>query len=184
VTLTRRYDTWGNPLQGSEIAGYAFTGREWDPESGLYYYRARYYDPKIGRFLSEDPIPIALRTHEEVNPYAYVMNRPINAVDPSGLSARSYADCLSNCLYQTLTQNRQTFGCNLTRSVVGGAIGGAATCVIIVAVEPELLPALPGCLVIAVPSTIGVAALWSFNIYTWQNVGSTLGCLIFCAGSL
>ena len=33
----------------------AFTGREWDSETNLYYYRARYYDPKIGRFLGEDP---------------------------------------------------------------------------------------------------------------------------------
>jgi RHS repeat-associated protein len=41
-------------LQGGSSSGFAFTGREWDPEAGLYYYRARYYDPKIGRFLSED----------------------------------------------------------------------------------------------------------------------------------
>ncbi len=39
----------------SSKGGFAFTGREWDPETNLYYYRARYYDPKIGRFLSEDP---------------------------------------------------------------------------------------------------------------------------------
>jgi RHS repeat-associated protein len=37
----------------------AFTGREWDPEIGLYYYRARYYDPKVGRFVGEDPIGFA-----------------------------------------------------------------------------------------------------------------------------
>ena len=37
----------------------AYTGREWDPETGLYYYRARYYDPKVGRFISEDPIGFA-----------------------------------------------------------------------------------------------------------------------------
>ncbi|MCL4244488.1 MAG: RHS repeat-associated core domain-containing protein, partial [Candidatus Dadabacteria bacterium] len=35
---------------------YSYTGREYDAESGLYYYRARYYDPSIGRFLQEDPI--------------------------------------------------------------------------------------------------------------------------------
>jgi len=45
VTLTREYDPWGSLLQGSGAAGYAFTGREWDPEITLYYYRARYYDP-------------------------------------------------------------------------------------------------------------------------------------------
>ncbi len=56
VTLTREYDLWGNLLLGSATSGYAYTGREWDAEAGIYYYRARYYDPKIGRFISEDTI--------------------------------------------------------------------------------------------------------------------------------
>jgi RHS repeat-associated protein len=38
---------------------YRFTGREWDKETGLYFYRARYYDPDTGRFISEDPIGLA-----------------------------------------------------------------------------------------------------------------------------
>jgi RHS repeat-associated protein len=42
------------------IQPYGFTGREWDSETGLYYYRARYYDPRIGRFISKDPICIFL----------------------------------------------------------------------------------------------------------------------------
>ena len=41
---------------GGTVSGYGYTGREFDPERGLLYYRVRYYDPKIGRFLSEDPI--------------------------------------------------------------------------------------------------------------------------------
>jgi RHS repeat-associated protein len=60
---------------------YAFTGREWDPETGLYYYRARYLDPKVGRFISEDPIGLA----GGVNSYSYVAANPVNAVDPAGL---------------------------------------------------------------------------------------------------
>jgi RHS repeat-associated protein len=81
VTLTREYDPWGNALQGSTTAGYAFTGREWDAETNLYYYRARYYDPKIGRFISEDPIGFK----GGINFYAYVDNRPTIWTDPSGL---------------------------------------------------------------------------------------------------
>jgi len=82
VTLTRDYDPYGNPLNGSTPPGYAFTGREWDPETSLYYYRARYYDPKIGRFLSEDPIGDG-----EQSAYAYADNRPSTLTDPYGLQA-------------------------------------------------------------------------------------------------
>jgi RHS repeat-associated protein len=64
-------------------SGYAFTGREWDAETGLYYYRARYYDPKIGRFLSEDPIGFM----GGANFYAYVEGNPLTLVDPFGLSS-------------------------------------------------------------------------------------------------
>lgn len=79
--LTRQYDAWGNLLQGSAVSGYAFTGREWDTETGLYYYRARYYDPKAGRFISEDPIGF----EGGLNLYAYVSNRPTRYTDPLGL---------------------------------------------------------------------------------------------------
>ena len=66
---------------GASEPGYAFTGREWDPETGLYYYRARYYDPNAGRFISEDPIGF----DGGVNFYSYVLNRPTRFVDPFGL---------------------------------------------------------------------------------------------------
>lgn len=80
-TLTRQYDPWGNLLQGSVTSGYAFTGREWDSELGLYYYRHRYYMPSIGRFTSEDPI----RFGGGANFYAYARNAPTLFRDPSGL---------------------------------------------------------------------------------------------------
>jgi len=57
-----------------------YTGREMD-ETGLYYYRARYYSPEMGRFISEDPIRFA----GGMNWYAYVENSPLNWVDPLGL---------------------------------------------------------------------------------------------------
>lgn len=81
VSLSRQYDAWGNLLTGDTTGGYAFTGREWDAEIGLCYYRARYYDPKIGRFITEDPI----RFDDGINFYVYVRNNPVNASDPSGL---------------------------------------------------------------------------------------------------
>jgi RHS repeat-associated protein len=62
-----------NPLQ--------YTGRENDG-TGLYYYRARYYSPRLQRFISEDPIGFG---GGDVNLYAYVGNDPVNAKDPLGL---------------------------------------------------------------------------------------------------
>jgi RHS repeat-associated protein len=81
VTLSREYDPYGRPLSGAASGGYAFTGREWDPDLGLYYYRARFYDPTLARFLSADPLGIAGGT----NGYAYVENAPTRFIDPTGL---------------------------------------------------------------------------------------------------
>jgi len=78
------YDSFGNIASqaGTEINPFTYTGREYDAESGLYYYRARYYDPTIGRFLSEDPIGFA----GGINKYVYVGNSPITLTDPYGLN--------------------------------------------------------------------------------------------------
>ena len=53
---TYSYDSFGRPQESTFSQPYSFTGREWDTETGLYYYRARYYDPAAGRFISRDPI--------------------------------------------------------------------------------------------------------------------------------
>jgi len=55
VTAERRYTTWGNLETGAGEPGYAFTGREWDPETGLHSYRARYYDSNLGRRSTPTP---------------------------------------------------------------------------------------------------------------------------------
>jgi RHS repeat-associated protein len=64
------------------VGKYTWAGREFDAESGLYYNRARYYDPKVGRFTSEDPIGF---NAGDSNLYRYVMNEPTGWTDPSGL---------------------------------------------------------------------------------------------------
>ena len=66
-----------------------------DKETGLYYYRARYYDPMEGRFISKDPIGFK----GGINVYAYVQNNPIDLTDPNGLrggqtgNANARTDC-------------------------------------------------------------------------------------------
>jgi RHS repeat-associated protein len=74
------YDAYGNST-GSAKTRYGFTGRERDSATGLMYYRARWYDPQLGRFISEDPIGLA----GGINQFAYVGNDPQNRKDPTGL---------------------------------------------------------------------------------------------------
>ena len=78
------YDSFGNIEQqvGSLVNPYTYTGREFDSESGLYYYRARYYDSGMGRFINEDPIGFAAG---DFNLFRYVGNNSINWIDPFGL---------------------------------------------------------------------------------------------------
>lgn len=87
------YDAWGNITLntgsfGFEGAGlvntFTYTGREYDVETGLYHYRARAYDPAIGRFLQKDPLQGNQNLTQSLNLYAYALNNPVNMVDPSG----------------------------------------------------------------------------------------------------
>jgi RHS repeat-associated protein len=99
VILTRRYDPYGTPVAGSGQSGFAFTGREWDAETGLYYYRARYYDSSQARFISEDP----LKFQTEINPYAYVSGNPVARVDPSGLIPIDTLWDIGNLIYDVVS---------------------------------------------------------------------------------
>lgn len=77
---SQQYDAFGRGA-ASGLTRYGYTGREWDAEAGLYYYRERWYDPHIGRFISEDPIGFA---GGDVNLYGYVWNNPQSFTDPTG----------------------------------------------------------------------------------------------------
>ncbi|CAN7656590.1 RHS repeat-associated core domain-containing protein [Bosea sp. LjRoot9] len=105
----------------ASTGSFRYTGQRIDPETGLYYYRARMYAPALGRFLQPDPIG----TQGGLNLYAYVGNDPLNATDPSGAVVEF-----------TSTSNSLLLGGAIALpSVRGGAIalpealgiGGAAT---------------------------------------------------------
>jgi RHS repeat-associated protein len=94
-TVVQRYayDAWGELKQN--IGGFSFSGtapvntftfhsRERDEELGMYHFRARQYDPSVGRFLQKDPQYGSLDESGALHPYAFALNDPVNRRDPSG----------------------------------------------------------------------------------------------------
>jgi RHS repeat-associated protein len=74
------------PLAGNGVPNpWQFTGEAWDAGVELLHLRARYYQPEVGRFITKDPWPGDVWRPGALNGYAYVMNDPVNVVDPSGL---------------------------------------------------------------------------------------------------
>ena len=147
-------DASGNPIEQSLIGNpYMFTARKFDNESGLYYFRARYYDAAIGRFLQVDPISSAILP---VN-YLYAWNNPINWIDPYGL------------------WSWRSFGRGALKAA-GVAVAGAAVGVVIVLAAPAAATSVASS---AVLMTVGkgmavVAAAglgWETGqIYTGQDI--------------
>jgi RHS repeat-associated protein len=85
--IIRIFDSIGTDITANPTVktSFTFTGRESDSESGLYYYRARFYDPTIGRFLQKDPHPgILADPLSIINSYIYTQNNPSMYTDPSG----------------------------------------------------------------------------------------------------
>jgi RHS repeat-associated protein len=82
-----QYDPWGNPeiSLGNAPNRFLFTGEERDAASGLYYLRARWYDPSVGRFLNRDPLAGRPELPQSQHRYSYALLNPVRYVDPSGL---------------------------------------------------------------------------------------------------
>lgn len=120
-----KYDEYGKPQAGN-LGVFGYTGQAWLPSVGLWYYKARAYDPELGRFLQTDPIGV----EGGINLYAYVGNDPINATDPLGLNSdvglsqpivvRGYPDPPAFEL--------GLFGGNILADMFGNLLGGVIDC--------------------------------------------------------
>ena len=86
ITQHTEYIAFGEVLfeehSTSKTMPYLFNGKELDTETGLYYYGARYYDPRVSIFLNVDPL-----AEKTMTPYAYTNNNPINLIDPTGMAS-------------------------------------------------------------------------------------------------
>ena len=95
LAQTYTFDSFGKQtaLSGSLTNPFRYTGRDFDTETNLYYYRARYYDANSGRFLGEDP----KRFGADVNFYSYVSNTPTGFLDPFGWAKCKSGACAGDC---------------------------------------------------------------------------------------
>ncbi|MFY9909071.1 MAG: RHS repeat-associated core domain-containing protein [Candidatus Sulfotelmatobacter sp.] len=111
VAGTYVYDAFGNLTgsTGSITNPFRYTGREFDAETGVYFYRARYYDSTVGRYIGEDPLGFP---GSGPNFYGYVKNDPITLTDPFGLCSKQ-PKC-KKCLPKVLAAVNSKIGVPVT----------------------------------------------------------------------
>lgn len=174
---TYSYDSFGNltASSGSVINRFRYTAREFDSETGLYYYRASYYDPVTGRFLNQDPIAFV----GGINLYRYVRNNSPTLRDPSGkLAIGAVIGAISGGIYGAIGAKLQ---CGSNRDIVIAAVVGAALGGLVGAADVT-----DGALELAIiGGSIGLAADVSGQVTgdlssgtSGFNIGSALGALV------
>ncbi|SMG53018.1 intein C-terminal splicing region/intein N-terminal splicing region/RHS repeat-associated core domain-containing protein [Paenibacillus aquistagni] len=102
------YDIWGNPLATQETVHnpFRYSGELWDEDTELQYLRARWYDPSVGRFITEDSYKGELNDPQTLYLYAYVANNPLKYIDFSG---HDY-ELPSSSRFRELAQNNAYVG--------------------------------------------------------------------------
>lgn len=166
IVMTASYDVYGNIRSGDlGPVPLQFAGMRWDEDAGLYYVRARWYEPLSGKFVSCDPLFLM----DGRNTYAYVENNPSNLIDPLGLDSGQARQLMNEYLY--LERQRQVISTvNLTYKYIETVVGGMFTAAALL--KPEV--GLPLKLISAGLSSIGSSLLESIVEYATVATMATI----------
>ncbi len=171
VTDTYDYDAFGiliNPTASTTPNNYRFTGEQWDPHLGMYYLRARYYKPEIGRFWTMDSYEGSQGDPLSLHKYLYAQADPINRIDPSG--------------HFSIFKFTQKFGYEAHRVIQAqylaenpGAIVGPTTGVLGTRLKPNILNTAKGTFGEIKPLSLSGVAAGMVQIEAYQLAFNALG---------
>ncbi|QYZ80444.1 RHS repeat protein [Methanofollis formosanus] len=187
------YDAFGEPDLTTDPVDndFLFTGEQMDPETGLIYLRARYYDPETGRFISKDPFTGFASVPASLNRYTYVHNNPVRFTDPSGKvvwwvpgvagAAVNDAWYIGGVIGTYAATGENTFSwCTLAGRTAGGFAGGSAAALAAGSLNPVAVGAAWGAVEYGVDtytqnklSSIGVPG--STEEFSWEGLAVSTG---------
>ncbi|MEK7644522.1 MAG: CARDB domain-containing protein [Patescibacteria group bacterium] len=168
VAQEYEYDVFGSVMgmNGSYQTDYLFTGQQYDPESELYYYNARYYNPRLGRFISRDSFLGRAGDSLSRNRYAYVKNNPLKFTDPTGNVAwGKLGGGIKDLFFGAVTT---VFGG--VEAVVGGAMVGGAVAGEVATIGGATVPA-----VVVGGAGVGLAGMGANNVVAGGSQVATGG---------
>lgn len=171
------YDDWGIPAAANQ-GRFGYTGQTWLPSVQAWNYKARIYNPVLGRFLQIDPIG----TGGGMNGYGYALNDSINGVDPTGLctGTRLAGSCKFYCNDCDVGTDKGSGG-NKGGGAVGSSSGGSAGTMQVSGCPPAAFECTT-----TVVWTDGTSTSWTLPNLNYNPSGTnpfSIGTGIFGAGS-